>query len=75
MDSFTWEIKPGGDKWKVYREGVRVLQRTDRQEAIDYARKEASLELDVFEHDVRLLITNADGSVDEEQLSSRKAAT
>jgi hypothetical protein len=56
MDRVIWEVVPDGADWKVFREGVRVLRKPDRQACIDYAQREAKNEWEVFDLPSRLTI-------------------
>lgn len=71
MGLFTWEVRPDQGEWKVYREGIRVLNRPTREACVEYARREAQTESKFFDSSCRLLLTNENGSVDEEFVAAQ----
>jgi hypothetical protein len=61
-----WEVVPEGDTWKVFREGVRVLAKADREACVEYAQRQAQTEWEAFDLPARLSIRRAGGGTERE---------
>jgi hypothetical protein len=61
-----WQVVPQDETWKVFREGVRVLAKPDRQACLAYAERQARTEWEVFELPARLMVGAADGTTEDQ---------
>lgn len=75
MIEYTWEVKPDDGIWKVFREGVRVLHKPDRETCVAYARREAANEREFFDHAAKLIIYEADGTSNTELFPAKPGVT
>jgi hypothetical protein len=61
-----WQVVPQDGTWKVFREGVRVLAKPDRQACVAYAERQARTEWEVFELPARLTVRAADEETEDQ---------